>query len=162
MMSACEKGAEPMLKDISRIRISGGCEVYAECSITFTPSGRGKARVRMDNSRHYFYDHDSNPIPSFEIEMPLGQLPPFFKKWMALADAIQKKPDYFSTRNAVVSFDLIFQDRKIQVFWAENDGGYHLDPIIDSIEAFVATCRKIKEQDRGSSKPSFRPENKTD
>ena len=66
ILTNCEKGIDYMLKDVSQIKISGGCEVYAEGCITFTPSGKDKTLVQVDNSGRYFYDETSNPIPSFD------------------------------------------------------------------------------------------------
>ena len=39
-----------MLKDVSQIKISGGCEVFAEGCITFKPLGKDKTMVQVDNS----------------------------------------------------------------------------------------------------------------
>jgi hypothetical protein len=37
----CEKGIDYMLKDVSQIKISGGCEMFAEGCITFIPLSCG-------------------------------------------------------------------------------------------------------------------------
>lgn len=60
-----------MFKDVSCIKISGGCEVYAEGAITFFPLGEGKTTVWVDNSGGYFYveDADPDPVPSFEVKV---------------------------------------------------------------------------------------------
>ena len=76
-------------------------------------------------------------------------------------DSVDKKPDYFITENAMVLFDFSFQDRKVHFSRAENEGGYQLNPIIESIDAFVATCHK-KVTPSISSKPPFSPKNKTE
>jgi len=159
----CEKGIDYMFKDVSQIKISGGCEVFAEGCITFMPLGKDKTMVQVDNSGRYFYDETSNPIPSFELEVDTEQLSVFIKNWIELMDSVQKKTDYFSTENATVLFDFSFQDRKVHFSRAENQGGYQLDPIIESIEAFVATCqKKVTPPSLMSSKPLFSPKNKTE
>ena len=76
-------------------------------------------------------------------------------------DSVEKKTDYFSTENATVLFDFSFQDRKVHFSRAENEGGYQLDPIIESIDAFVATCHKKMTLSK-SSKPPFSPKNTTE
>jgi len=162
MVSNGEKRTDYMLKDVSQIKISGGCEVFAEGCITFKPLGKQKVMVHVDNSGNYFYDENSNLISSFEIELDVEKLSQFFKNWIILMDSIQKKADYFSTRNAVVLFDFSLQDRKVRISRYENQGGYQLDPIIESVEAFVATCQKIKTQDVMPYKPLFSPKNQTE
>ena len=152
-----------MLEDVSQIKISGGCEVFAEGCINFVPSGKGKTIVQVDNSGRYFYDENSDAIPSFEFKVHSQQLSVFIKNWIELMDTVKKKTDYFSTRNAVVSFDLTVRDREIHFSHSENQGGYQLDPIIESVEAFVATChKKLKPQTPMSSKPFFSARNKTE
>ncbi|MBT8357075.1 MAG: hypothetical protein KJO61_04815 [Deltaproteobacteria bacterium] len=150
-----------MLKDISQIKISGGCEVYAEGCITFKPSGKDKTLVQVDNAGSYFYGDASTPISSFELKVDNEQLSTHIENWIGLMDSVEKKPDYFSTENATVSFDFSFQDRKVHFARAENEGGYQLDPIIESIDVFVATCHK-KMTASMSSKPPFSPKNKTE
>jgi hypothetical protein len=152
-----------MLKDVSQIKISGGCEVFAEVCITFKPLDKDKTMVLVDNSGRYFYDETSNPIPSFELKVNTEQLSKFIKNWIGLMDSVQKKPDYFSTENATVLFDFSFQDEKVHFSLSENQGGYQLDPIIESIEAFVATCyKKVTPSPPTSSKQLFSPKNKTE
>jgi len=152
-----------MLKDVSQIKISGGCEVFAEVCITFKPLGKDKTLVQVDNSGRYFYDEASNPIPSFELKVNTEQLSKYIKNWIGLMDSVQKKTDYFSTENATVLFDFSFQDGKVHFSLSENQGGYQLDPIIESIEAFVATCqKKVTPSPLMSSKPLFSPKNKTE
>jgi len=158
----CEKGNAYMLKDVGQIKISGGCEVFAEGCITFKPLGKDKTMVQVDNSGRYFYDETSNPIPSFELKVDTEKLSIFIKNWIELMDSVQKKTDYFSTENATVLFDFSFQDRNVHFSYAENEGGYQLDPIIESIEAFVATCQKKVTPPPMSSKPPFSPKNKTE
>ena len=150
-----------MLKDVSQIKISGGCEVYAEGCITFKPLGKDKTLVQVDNSGSYFYGGTSNPIPSFELKVDTEKLSTHIENWIGLMDSVQKKTDYFSTENSTVIFDFSFQDRKVHFSYAENEGGYQLDPIIESIDAFVATCHK-KVTLSMSSKPPFSPKNKTE
>jgi len=157
----CEKGIGYMLKDISQIKISGGCEVYAEVCITFKPLGKDKTLVQVDNSGGYFYGEASIPIPSFELKVDNDRLSKYIKTWIGLMDSVEKKTDYFSTENATVLFDISLQDRKVHFSYAENEGGYQLDPIIESIDAFVATCHK-KVTSSMSSKPPFSPKNKTE
>ena len=150
-----------MLKDISQIKISGGCEVFAEGCITFKPLDKDKIMVQVDNSGSYFYGEASIPIPSFELKVDNDQLSTHIENWIGLMDSVEKKPDYFSTENATVLFDFSFLDRKVHFSYAENEGGYQLDPIIESIDAFVATCHK-KVTPSMSSKPPFSPKNKTE
>jgi hypothetical protein len=150
-----------MLKDVSQIKISGGCEVYAEACITFKRSGKDKTLVQVDNAGGYFYGGTSNPIPSFEFKVDNNQLSKHIKTWIGLLESVEKKPDYFSTENATVFFDFSFQDKKVHFSYAENEGGYQLDPIIESIDAFVAACQK-KVTPSKSYKPSFSPKNKTE
>ena len=138
----CEKGTNYMLKDVGQIKISGGCEVFAEGCITFVPIDRDETMVKVDNSGLYFYDEVSNPIPSFELKIDSEQLAVYIKNWIELNDSIQKKSDYYSTRNATVSFDFLFHDGNAHYTYSENSGGYQLDSIIDSVEAFVAACQK--------------------
>lgn len=152
-----------MLKDVSQIKISGGCEVFAEGCITFIPLGKDKTMVQVDNSGRYFCDENANPIPSFGIKVYTEQLSMYIKNWIELMDSVQKKTDYFSTRNATVLFDFSFQDGKVHFSHSENQGGYQLDPIIESIEAFVETCqKKVTPSSPMSSKPLFSPKNKTE
>lgn len=152
-----------MLKDVSQIKISGGCEVFAEGCITFIPLGKDKTMVQVDNSGRYFFYENSNPIPSFGIKVYTEQLSMYIKNWIELMDSVQKKTDYFSTRNATVLFDFSFQDGKVHFSHSENQGGYQLDPIIESIEAFVATCqKKVTPSPPMSSKPLFSAKNKTE
>ncbi len=159
----CEKGIDYMLKDVSQIKISGGCEVFAEGCITFKPSGKDKTMVQVDNSGRYFYDKTSNPLPSFELKIDTEQLSKYINNWIGLMDSVQKKSDYFSTENATVLFDFSLQNGKVHFSYAENQGGYQLDPIIESIEAFVATCqKKVKPPPAMSSKLLFSPKNKTE
>ena len=159
----CEKGIDYMLKDVSQIKISGGCEVFAEICITFVPMDKDKTMVHVDNSGRYFFDENSNPIPSFELKVYTEQLSMFIKNWIGLMDSVQKKTDYFSTRNATVLFDFSFQDGKAHFSHSENQGGYQLDPIIESIEAFVATCqKKMTPSPPMSSKALFSAKNKTE
>ena len=159
----CEKGIDYMLKDVSQIKISGGCEVFAEGCITFIPLGKDKTMVQVDNSGRHFCDENANPIPSFGIKVYTEQLSMYIKNWIELMDSVQKKTDYFSTRNATVLFDFSFQDGKVHFSLSENQGGYQLDPIIESIEAFVATCqKKATPSPPMSSKPLFSAKNKTE
>ena len=151
-----------MLKDFSQIKISGGCEVYAEGCITFKPLGKDKTLVQVDNAGSYFYGEASIPIPSFELKVDNDRLSKYIKTWIGLMDSVEKKPDYFSTENAAVLFDISLQDRKVHFSYAENEGGYQLDPIIESIDAFVATCHKKVTPPPMSSKPPFSPKNKTE
>ncbi len=152
-----------MLKDVSQIKISGGCEVFAEGCITFKPSGKDKTMVQVDNSGRYFYDETSNPIPSFGIKVYTEQLSKYIENWIELMDSVQKKTNYFSTRNATVLFDFSLQNGKVHFSHAENQGGYQLDPIIESIETFVATCqKKVTPSPPMSSKPLFSAKNKTE
>ena len=152
-----------MLKDVSQIKISGGCEVFAEGRIAFIPLGKDKTMVQVDNSGRYFYDENDNPIPSFEIKVYTEELSMYIKNWIELMDSVQKKTDYFSTRNATVLFDFSFQDGKVHFSHSENQGGYQLDPIFESIEAFVATCqKKVTPSPPMSSKPLFSAKNKTE
>jgi len=152
-----------MLNDVSQIKISGGCEVFAEGCITFVPMGKDKTLVQVDNSGCYFYDGTSNPIPSFELKIDTEQLSMFIKNWIRLMDSVQKKNDYFSTRNATVLLDFSFQDKKVHFSYSENQGGYQLDPIIESVEAFVAICRKEEAQSLSMfSTPLFSAKNKTE
>ena len=160
ILANCEKGIAYMLKDISHIKISGGCEVYAEGCITFKPLGKDKTLVQVDNSGQYFYGEASRPIPSFELKVDSDRLSKYIKIWIELMDSVDKKPDYFSTENSTVLFDFSLQDRNVHFSYAENEGGYQLDPIIASIDAFVATCHK-KVTLSMSSKPPFSPKNKT-
>ena len=135
-----------MLKDVSQIKISGGCEVFAEICITFVPMDKDKTMVHVDNSGRYFFDENSNPIPSFELKVYTEQLSMFIKNW-----------------NATVLFDFSFQDGKVHFSHSENQGGYQLDPIIESIEAFVATCqKKMTPSPPMSSKALFSAKNKTE
>ena len=157
----CEKGIGYMLKDVSQIKISGGCEVYAEGCITFKPSCKDKTVVQVDNAGSYFYGGTSNPIPSFELKVDNEQLSTHIENWIGLMGSVEKKPDYFSTENATVLFDISLQDRKVHFSRAENEGGYQLDPIIESIDAFVATCHK-KVAPPMSSKSPFFHKNKTE
>ena len=159
----CEKGIDYMIKDVSQIKISGGCEVFAEGCITFVPLGKDKTTVRVDNSGRYFCDENADSIPSFEIKVYAEQLSKFIGSWIELMDSVQKKTDYFSTRNATVLFDFSLQDGKVHFSLSENQGGYQLDPIIESIEAFVVTCqKKVKPPTPTSSKPLFSAKNKTE
>ncbi len=152
-----------MLKDVSQIKVSGGCEVFAEGSITFVPLDKDKMVIHVDNSGHYFYDENSDPIPSFEMEVQIKQLSPFIKNWMKLMDSVEKKTDYFSTQDATVLFDLSLPGGKVHFSQSENQGGYQLDPIIESIEAFVATCQeKVRPPAPISSKSLFSAKNKTE
>jgi len=152
-----------MIKDVSQIKISGGCEVFAEGCITLKPLDKDKTMVQVDNSGRYFYDETSNPIPSFGVKVYTEKLSMYIKNWIELIDSVQKKPDYFSTRNATVLFDFSFQDGKVHFSHSENQGGYQLDPIIESIEAFVATCqKKVTPSPPMSSKPLFSAKNKTE
>ena len=152
-----------MLKDVSQIKISGGCEVFAEGCITFVPMDKDKTMVQVDNSGRYFFDENANLIPSFELKVYTEQLSMYIKNWIELMDSVQKKTDYFSTRNATVVFDFSFQDGKVHFSHSENKGGYQLDPIIESIEAFVATCqKKVTPSPPMSSKPLFSAKNKTE
>jgi len=159
----CEKEIGYMLKDVSQIKISGGCEVFAEVCITFKPMGKDKTMVQVDNSGRYFYDETSNPIPSFELKVNTEQLSMVIKNWIELMDSVEIKTDYFSTENTTVLFDFLFQDRKVHFSRAENEGGYQLDSIIESIEAFVAACqKKVTPSPPMSAKPLFPPKNKTE
>ena len=152
-----------MLKDISQINISGGCEVFAEGCITFKPLGKDKTMVQVDNSGRYFYDETSNPIPSFEVQVYTEQLSNYIENWVELMGSVQKKPDYFSTRNAAVLLDFSLQNGKVHFSCAENQGGYQLDPLIESIEAFVATCHeKVKTPKPMSPRILFTAKNKTE
>lgn len=152
-----------MLKEISQIKVSGGCEVFAEGCIRFIPLGKDKTMVQVDNSGRYFCDENSDSIPSFQIKVYTEQLSVFIKSWIELMDSVQKKTDYFSTRNATVFFDLSFQDGEVHFSHSENQGGYQLDPILESIEAFVATCHeKVKSPTPMPSKPLFSAKNKTE
>ncbi len=152
-----------MFKDVSQIKISGGCEVFAECCITFKPLDKDKTMVFVDNSGQYFYDENSNPIPSFGLKVYNKQLSRYIKNWTELMDSVQKKPDYFSTRNANVLFDFSLLNGNVHFSYAENQGGYQLDPMIESIEAFVATCqKKVTSSHPASSKPLFCAKNKTE
>ncbi|MDY6791818.1 MAG: hypothetical protein SWH54_11190 [Thermodesulfobacteriota bacterium] len=152
-----------MLKDVSQIKISGGCEVFAEGCITFIPMGKDNTMVQVDNSGQYFYDETSTPIASFEVKVYTEQLSNHIENWVGLMGSVQKKPDYFSTRNAVVLFDFSLQNGKVHFSYAENQGGYQLDPLIESIEAFVATCHeKVNPQASISSKALFTAKNRTE
>jgi len=163
ILPSTAKGTEFMLKDTSQIKISGGCEVFAEASITFSPSGKDTTTVRLDNSGKWFYDKNSDPIPSFEIKVYTEQLSVFLKRWVELIQSIQKRVDDFSTREATVTIDFSFQGKKVHYSFAENQGGYQLDPLIESIEAFVSTCHKKANPPTGESlKPKFSPKNKTE
>jgi len=78
-------------------------------------------------------------------------------------DSVRKEADYFSTRNAAVRFDFSLRDKKIHFSSSENQDGAQLDPIVESIEAFVAACyRKTKSPAPKSSKPMFCSKNKTE
>ncbi len=152
-----------MLKNTSQIKISGGCEVFAEASITFSPSGKDTAMVRLDNSGRWFYDKNSNPIPSFEIKVYTRQLSVFLKRWVELIQSIQKKVDNFSTREATVTIDFSFDDKDLHHEFSENKGGYHLDLLIESLESFVDTChKKAAPAISATSNPIFSPKNKTE
>jgi len=158
-----EKRIDYLLKDVSQIKISGGCEVFAEVCITFVPMGKDKTLVQVNNSGRYFYDEASNPIPSFELKVNTEQLSMVIKNWIELMDSVEKKTDYFSTENATVLFDFSLHDRKVHYSYSENQGGYQLDPIIESIEAFVATCqKKVTPSPPMSSKSLFSAKNKTE
>jgi len=117
-----------MLKDVSQIKISGGCEVYAEGYITFEPMGNDKTLVQVDNAGSYFYGEASIPIPSFELKVDTEQLSTHIENWIGLIGSVEKKPDYFSTENSTVLFDFSFQDRKVDFSYAENEGGVSTRP----------------------------------
>jgi hypothetical protein len=159
----CEIGIDYMFKDVSQIKISGGCEVFAEGCITFVPMGKDKTLVQVDNSGSYFFGENADPIQSFELEVDTKQLSRFISDWVELMDSVLINPDYFSTRNATILFDLSLRDGKVHFSHAENQGGYQLDPIIESIEAFVTTCQKqVTPPPPLSSKPSFTAKNTTE
>ena len=152
-----------MFKDVGRIKISGGCEVYAEGTITFVPMGRDITTVRLDNSGGYFYteDHDPDPVPSFGVKVFTKQLSEFIKRWMKMMASVHREKEYFNTRNATVLFDFTFEDKKVHYHYAENQGGYQLDSIMASIEAFVIRCHQ-KTTPPKSSVPPFSPKNDTE
>ncbi len=157
------KGIDYMFKDVSQIKVSGGCEVFAEGSITFIPVDKDKTIVHVDNSGHYFYDENSKPIPSFEMKVQTEKLTQDIKNWMRLMNSVEKKPDYLSAQDATVLFDLSLQGGKVHFSHSENQEGYQLDPIIESIEAFVATCQKtVRPPTPKPSKPLFSAKNKTE
>ena len=58
-----------MLAGVCTILISGGCEVYAEGTITLVPVKAERTKVLVDNSGEYFYDGNSQTASSFEIEI---------------------------------------------------------------------------------------------
>lgn len=152
-----------MLKDTSQIKISGGCEVYGECCITFVPMGNDKITVQVDNSGAYFYDKTSTPVPSFELQFATEHLSPFIERWIALMDAARKTSGFFSTREATVLLDFSLQHGKVHFSCSESREGHQLDPMIESINAFVAICQeKIAAASPMSSEQSFSPRNRTE
>ncbi len=151
-----------MLKNFSRIKISGGCEVFAEGSISFVPLDHDKAMVQVENSGNYFYDEHSEPIPSFEVKVLTEQLSIFIDNWIKLIDSVKKNTEYLNTRNAVVLFDLSLQERDVQLSFSENQDGFQLDPLINAIEEFVTTCHKKSKPPPLSSDTLFTPKNLTE
>lgn len=150
-----------MLKSVSQIKISGGCEVFAQGCITFVPSDNGLVKVQIDNSGQHFYDVNSECMPSFEIDIQMGQLSRLIDNWIELIDTVKIETDSFNTRNAVVTFDFFLQDSEFNFTGSENKNGYQLDPLIDAIEEFVSLCHQQLNQSL-SSNPVFSPKNKTE
>ena len=68
-----------MISDKGTIKISGGCEVYEEGMITFEPL-ENSVLIHVDNQGHYFYGHQSDPLPSFSIELPKEMVSSFLEK----------------------------------------------------------------------------------
>ena len=133
-------GRKKVITGVCKVFISGGCEVYAEGTITLVPVNDERTKVLVDNSGEYFYDGSSQTASSFEIEIDAGEASAFVGTCKKLAGSEEGGPDLFSTRNAKVTLDFALQGGDFHFSGDEDRDWYPLDPLIEAIEAFVASC----------------------
>ncbi len=131
-----------MLAGVCKVFISGGCEVYAEGTITLVPVNEETTKVQVDNSGEYFFGGSSQTVSSFEIEIDSGEASAFIGNCKKLAESEEGEPDLFSTRNAKVTLDFALQGTDFQFSGDEAASWYPLDPLIEAIEAFVASSKE--------------------
>jgi hypothetical protein len=139
---ACGRGdTEPDLDLASNgyIKISGGCECYAEALITFRPVSDDAVEVEVDNARAWFYK-DNEPLKSFTVKMAADEAGEFFGDLKAVLDN-PRNAETTSTRAAVVEIYLPFKDGKaVETTWRELDTKQDVNPLVDLLEEFVEEC----------------------
>ena len=141
-----------MLAGVCTVFISGGCEVYAEATITLVPVNEERTKVSLDNSGEYFYDGNSQTASSFEIEIDAGEASAFVANCKKLAGSEGEGPELFSTNNAKVTLDFALQGGDFRYSGDETVSWCPLDPLIGAVEAFVASC--LEKADAHSGLPS--------
>jgi hypothetical protein len=120
------------------IKISGGCECYAEGTITFRPAAGDKAEVEVENSRAWFYE-DDRPLESFTVKMDADEVLEFFEELKDILDN-PVNAETCSTRAAVVDVNLPFRNGPIETTWREADMKQDVNELVELLEDFVEDC----------------------
>jgi len=140
--AACGRGdtaSDMELTGNGHIKISGGCECYAEGTITLRPASGGNVEVEVDNSRAWFYE-DNEPLGSFKVEMEVDEVGEFFADLREVLDN-PAGTDTCSTRAAVIEVYLPFRDGTVvETTWRELDMKRDVNPLVDLLEEFVEEC----------------------
>lgn len=138
--TAC-RGASPAekmeLSDEGYIKISGGCECYAEATIRFTPRG-DKVRVELDNAGAWFYA-GSAPRESFKVELAAAEAAEFFGELKVIVDN-PLSAGACSTRAAVIEIYLPLRGGTVETTWRELDVKYDVNPLLELLQGFVEQC----------------------
>lgn len=120
------------------IKISGGCECYAEGFITFRPAFGDDVEVEVDNSRGWFYE-DNELVESFKVKIEADEVAEFFNDLKAVLDN-PVSAETCSTRAAVIEIYLPFRDGTVETTWRELDVEHDVNPLVDLLEEFVEDC----------------------
>ncbi len=119
------------------IRLSGGCEVYAEGTILFLPGAAGmEVRVENNESNPWFLDTRGDPCRPIRTVPPPEVLDGFFARFRAVIEA-GNPPESVSTRDAHVRIRLPLPDGTIEADWREIAAEQDVDTLVDVIESFV-------------------------
>jgi hypothetical protein len=130
-------GEKMVLSEEGYIKISGGCECYAEATVRFTPRG-DKVLVELDNAGAWFYAGNV-PRESFKIELAADDAAEFFGELKAMLDN-PRSTDTCSTRAAVIEIYLPFRDGTVETTWRELDVKQDVNPLLELLQEFVEEC----------------------
>lgn len=128
------KPGEAVLAGPGFIKCSGGCELYTEARLDFTPDGN-RVRVTVDNSRYWFY-WVNGAMPSFTTTLSGEEAAEFFSGLERILNS-PRPGGSFTTRAAVVEIYLPLRGRVVAATWREEDTSRDINPLVDYIRDFV-------------------------
>jgi hypothetical protein len=137
--AACGGGAAADMELVADgyIKISGGCEAYAEGQINFAPRG-DVVRVEVDNTGGWYYQ-ENVPRESFAMELAAEEAAEFFGEVKAILDN-PRRTNEVSTRAAVIEIYLPLRGGTVEATWRELEAKYDVNPLVDLLHEFVEEC----------------------